>query len=111
MVVSKRDLVKKISELTGQYQSVVRTIVQCSLDQIIEELSKGNRIEFRDFGVFEVVEKKARVARNPRTGEVVNLPKRTVVHFKTGRLMKEKVKKLVDKERSDGDGAAQGQEA
>ena len=56
-----------------------------------DELAHGKRLEFRDFGVFEVVTRKPRVARNPRTGESIHVPAKTVVHFKQGRVMRERV--------------------
>jgi integration host factor subunit beta len=61
------------------------------LDRIVEELSQGNRIELRDFGVFEVKKRAARKARNPRTGEEAFVPAKNVVVFKVGKLMKERV--------------------
>jgi integration host factor subunit beta len=61
------------------------------LDRIVQELSQGNRIELRDFGVFEVKQRAARKARNPRTGEEAFVPAKNVVLFKVGKLMKEKV--------------------
>jgi hypothetical protein len=63
------------------------------MDEIINELAKGNRLEFRDFGVFEPKSKAQRVARNPRTGEKVEVPEKTTVKFKVGRLMKKKIQK------------------
>jgi len=95
MAITKRDLVKRISEQTGQKQNVTRIIIQQFLDEIIEELSSGNRIEFREFGVFDVVRKRARLARNPQTGEKVQVPAKTVVHFKVGRIMKERVREAI----------------
>ena len=67
---------------------LVRDTVQAFLDACIEELAKGNRLEFRDFGVFECVSRAARKARNPKTGEVVQVPPKTVVDFKMGKSMK-----------------------
>ena len=61
------------------------------LDEIIGELTDGKRIELRDFGVFEIRKRAARKARNPRTGEVAHVPEKSVVVFKVGKLMKEKV--------------------
>ncbi|MFH0946405.1 MAG: HU family DNA-binding protein, partial [Planctomycetota bacterium] len=66
-------------------------IIQHFLDEIINELSNGNRLEFRDFGVFEVKFRKARRAQNPRTLEKVHVPPKKVVKFKVGRVMREKV--------------------
>ena len=92
MATTKRDLIKRIAQTTGQKQNVAKVIIQSFLNEIIEELASGNRIEFRGFGVFDTIRKKERVARNPRTGEQVNVPAKTVVHFKVGRLMKEQVR-------------------
>ena len=61
------------------------------LDEVIEELGRGNRLEFRDFGVFEIRERAPRQAQNPKTLERVDVPARRTVKFKTGRLMKNKV--------------------
>lgn len=91
MATTKRELVKRIAKMTNQKQDVTKEIIQTFLDQIIDELSAGNRLEFREFGVFDIVNKKPRVARNPRTGETVHVPAKRMVHFKVGRLMKEKV--------------------
>ena len=81
--------VARIAERTGQTKVVTKEIVQRFLDEIIHELSEGNRLEFREFGVFEVKERPARRAQNPRTLEKVDVPPKRVVKFKVGRLMKE----------------------
>ena len=67
-------------------------------EAIIEELALGNRLEFREFGVFDIVHKKPRIARNPRTGETVHVPAKRMVHFKVGRLMKKRVLGEIDAE-------------
>ena len=89
--VTKRELVQRIAEKTGAQQILAKEVIQGFLDEIIVELARGNRLEFRDFGVFEPKEKAKRVARNPRTGESVNVPAKTTVKFKVGRLMKKKI--------------------
>jgi integration host factor subunit beta len=89
--ITKKELVARIAERTGQTKVVTKEIVQRFLDEIIQELSEGNRLEFREFGVFEVKERPARRAQNPRTLEKVNVPSKRVVKFKVGRLMKERV--------------------
>ena len=89
--ITKKALVDKISQDTNQAQVIVKKIIQLFLDEIIDELAKGNRLEFRDFGVFEVKERASRIGRNPRTGDEVKVPKRNVVTFKVGRLMKKQV--------------------
>jgi len=80
---------------TGQKQHVARQIVQNFLDEMISELGRGHRLEFREFGIFDVVFKKPRTARNPRTGALVQVPAKAVVHFKPGRLMKAKVREAI----------------
>jgi integration host factor subunit beta len=82
--MTKRDMAKAITEKTGIHGTDVKTIVQQVLDGIIETLASEGRIELRNFGVFKVKKRKARRARNPRTGEGVFVPERTVVSFKAG---------------------------
>jgi len=87
--VTKKELIDQIAEATGQKRVVVKKIVQSFLDSIIIELGKGNRLEFRDFGVFEVKQRRARTAQNPKTLEPVAVPPKRTVKFKVGRLMKQ----------------------
>jgi integration host factor subunit beta len=87
--VTKKDLVNRIAERTGETKVVTKSIIQMFLDEIIRELSSGNRLEFRDFGVFEVKGRRARRAQNPRTLEKVSVPPKKVVKFKVGRVMRE----------------------
>lgn len=87
--ITKKELIDQIADATGQKRVVVKKIIQTFLDQIIVELGKGNRMEFRDFGVFEVKERKARMAQNPKTLEPVKVPPKKTVKFKVGRLMKQ----------------------
>jgi integration host factor subunit beta len=89
--ITKRELVQRIAERTAQTKVVVKDILQIFLDEIIGELARGNRIEFREFGVFEVRERAARKAQNPRTLQKVQVPARRVVKFKIGRMMRERV--------------------
>jgi len=89
--ITKKELVNRIAEDTKQTKVVVKDILQHFLDEIIRELSDGNRLEFREFGVFEVRERAARRAQNPRTLEKVFVPAKRVVKFKVGRTMREKV--------------------
>jgi integration host factor subunit beta len=89
--VTKKELVNRIAEKTGQTKVITKDIIQMFLDEIINELGKGNRLEFREFGVFEIKERAARKAQNPRTLEKVSVPAKKVVKFKVGRLMKELV--------------------
>ncbi len=94
--VTKRELVQRVAEKTGVQQINAKEVIQCFLDEIINELAKGNRLEFRDFGVFEPKTKASRVARNPRTGDKVQVPEKTTVKFKVGRLMKKKIQSDYD---------------
>jgi len=88
---TKKDLIDRIAQETNQKRTAVKRTVQCFLDNVIRELGDGNRLEFRDFGVFEVHERAPRVAQNPKTLEPVDVPARRTVKFKLGRLMKEHV--------------------
>ena len=81
----------RIADTTKQTKVVVKDIIQRFLDEIISELSAGNRLEFREFGVFEVKDRAARRAQNPRTLEKVEVPAKRVVKFKVGRMMREKI--------------------
>ncbi len=94
VTITKKELVNRIAEKTGVTKVVTKDIIQSFLDEIIEELGKGNRLEFREFGVFEVKSRAPRRAQNPRTLEKVEVPAKKVVKFKVGRLMKERVKAL-----------------
>jgi len=91
MSVTKNDMVIEIAKKTGIEQQKVKQIVQLTLDSIIDILSTDERIELRNFGVFEVRERKARKARNPRTGSEVMVPKKKVVTFKAGKIMEERI--------------------
>ncbi|OGH58258.1 MAG: hypothetical protein A3G34_15495 [Candidatus Lindowbacteria bacterium RIFCSPLOWO2_12_FULL_62_27] len=90
--VTKRDFVVQISYKLGVKQLVVRDVLDQFLDRVIEALEGGRRIELRNFGVFEVVQRKAKKGRNPKTGEVVPIPPRKAVKFMAGRIMKQKVR-------------------
>jgi integration host factor subunit beta len=89
--ITKKELVNRIAEKTGQTKVIAKEIIQSFLDEIILELGHGNRLEFREFGVFEIKERAARRAQNPRTLQKVHVPAKRVVKFKVGRLMREKV--------------------
>lgn len=91
MTVTKKDLIDRIADRTGNKRVVVKRIIQNFLDDIVEELGKGNRLEFRDFGVFESRVRAARVAQNPKTLERVAVPEKRTVKFKVGRIMKMKL--------------------
>jgi nucleoid DNA-binding protein len=95
-LVTKKELANAIAEETKLTQIVVKDIMQRLFDGIINTLDKEGRIELRNFGVFEVKQRKPRKARNPRTGEKVMVPAKKVVTFKPGLEMEEKVKKASD---------------
>lgn len=93
--MTKRDLVIRISNETGLVQQQVLLIIQKTLDYIAEALAKGEKVELRNFGVFEVKIRKARVGRNPNAPETdVPIPERAVVKFKSGKEMRDFVIKL-----------------
>jgi integration host factor subunit beta len=92
--VTKKEIVKTISEEIGLTQLKTKEIVQKTFDAIVETLVEDRRIELRNFGVFEVKKRAARKARNPRTGDKVDVPEKYVVTFKPGKEMEEKVREL-----------------
>jgi len=89
--ITKKELIDRIAERTSNKRVVVKRIVQSFLDEIFEELGRGNRLEFRDFGVFESKQRAARTAQNPKTLERVDVPSKRTVKFKVGRMMKAKL--------------------
>ncbi|RMH01966.1 MAG: integration host factor subunit beta [Planctomycetota bacterium] len=89
--ITKRDLVQRISARTGQTKVLVRDVIQRFLDEISAELVRGNRLEFRKFGVFEVRSRPGRIAQNPKTLEKVEVPAKRVVKFKVGNVLKKMV--------------------
>jgi len=89
--ITKKELVLRIAEVTRQKQTITRDIIQLFIDEVITELAGGNRLELRDFGVFEVKVRKARKARNPKTGDEVRVPEKRVVTIKPGKKMKEQI--------------------
>jgi len=93
--ITKKDLIDRITKNTQAKHLLVKATIQNFLNELISELGKGNRLEFRDFGVFEVKERAARTAQNPKTLEKVQVPAKRVVKFKMGRVMKEKLKSTV----------------
>ena len=90
--MTKKDIVLKITDMTGIKQIDVKKIVQKTFDAIIDSLIQGEKVELRNFGVFKLKERRARFGRNPRTGESVPVPPRKVVIFKPGLEMKHKIK-------------------
>ena len=95
VIVTKKEIVKKISEDIGLTQLKTKDIVQRTLDAIIQTLVTEGRIELRNFGVFEVKRRASRKARNPRTGEKVIAPAKLIVTFKPGKEMEERVGRIV----------------
>lgn len=93
-VVTKKEIVRTIADEIGLTQLKTKEIVQKTFDAIVETLVEDRRIELRNFGVFEVKQRAARKARNPRTGEKVSVPEKFVVTFKPGKEMEERVREL-----------------
>jgi len=89
--VTKRELIDRIAKNTQAKRVLVKATIQNFLDEVISELAKGNRLEFRDFGVFETRTRAARRAQNPKTLDQVQVPAKRIVKFKMGRLMKQRV--------------------
>ena len=109
--MTKKEIVKAISEEIGLTQLQTKDIVQKTFDAIVETLVREKRIELRNFGVFEVKKRAARKARNPRTGERVDVAEKYVVTFKPGKEMEERVRRLeVEAANAAQTAAADGQE-
>jgi integration host factor subunit beta len=89
--ITKKELIDRIADSTNSRRVQVKRVVQQFLDEIVSELGKGNRLEFRDFGVFESKLRKARKAQNPKTLQPVAVPEKRTVKFKVGRLMKQQL--------------------
>lgn len=89
--ITKKELIERIAEKSSCKQVLVKRIIQWFLDEIIRELSNGNRLEFRDFGVFESRHRGSRTAQNPKTLEPVVVPEKRTVKFKVGRVMRKKL--------------------
>ena len=87
--VTKKELVDRIADQTDTKRVSVKRVIQSFLDEVINELGRGNRLEFRDFGVFETRTRGARVAQNPKTLQRVDVPAKRTVKFKMGRLMRD----------------------
>jgi nucleoid DNA-binding protein len=94
--VTKKEIVKQISERIGLTQLKTKDIVQQTFDAVVDTLVEVGRIELRNFGVFEVKKRKARKARNPRTGTKVDVPPKFVVTFKPGKEMEERVRQITE---------------
>lgn len=89
--ITKKILVDRIATKHNLQRTAVKNVLQDFLDLIVDELGEGNRIEFRDFGVFEVKHRAARTAQNPKTLERVPVPAKRSVRFKPGRKMREEM--------------------
>ena len=87
--ITKKELIDQIAERTQAKRVLVKRVIQAFLDEITSQLCRNNRLEFRDFGVFETRTRAARVAQNPKTLERVDVPAKRTVKFKMGRLMRE----------------------
>ena len=87
--VTKKELIDRIAERTQAKRVSVKRIIQAFLDEVIKELCCDNRLEFRDFGVFETRTRASRTAQNPKTLERVDVPTKRTVKFKMGRLMRQ----------------------
>ncbi len=93
--MTKKDIVLEVAErpeLSELTQTQIKLVIQATLDYIIDSLLKGQNIELRNFGVFKVRNRKGRMARNPRTGQKVQVSDRKVVVFKPGLVMKRKIR-------------------
>ena len=86
--ITKKELIDRIAEREDFKRVIVKRVVQAFLDSIVQELSEGNRLEFRDFGVFESRMRASRDAQNPKTMDKVHVPSKRTVKFKVGRVMK-----------------------
>ena len=94
--MTKKEIVKQIADRLKLTQLKTKEIVQLTFDAIVDTLLEDGRIELRNFGVFEVKQRKARKARNPRTGERVDVPPKNVVTFKPGKEMEERVRNMTN---------------
>ena len=90
--MTKKDIILKVSDETNLKQIDVKKVVQKTFDCIVEALARGEKIELRNFGVFKIKQRKSRTGRNPRTNQVIPVPPRKVVVFKSGLEMKQRVR-------------------
>ena len=91
MTLTKRDLVVRIGEETGKIQFEIHEIIQKTLDYIAEALARGDKVELRGFGSFKVKRRRSRLARNPRTGDAVDVPAKRVPYFKASNELKDRL--------------------
>ncbi|MDG2096514.1 MAG: integration host factor subunit beta [Paracoccaceae bacterium] len=91
----RSELVQKIADENPHlYQKDVERIVGTIFDEIINAMAAGDRVELRGFGAFSVKKRKARLGRNPRTGEAVNVAEKHVAFFKTGKLLRDRLNRI-----------------
>jgi nucleoid DNA-binding protein len=90
--MTKKDIILKVSDETNLKQIDVKKVVQKTFDCIVDALARGEKIELRNFGVFKIKQRKSRTGRNPRTNQVIPVPPRKVVVFKSGLEMKQRVR-------------------
>ena len=91
VTLTKNDIVRTLAEKYELEIASTRRVVQGTLDMVLEALLKGDKVELRNFGVFEVIERKGRIARNPKSKQEVFIPERKVVKFKPGKVMEDKI--------------------
>ena len=92
--ITKKELVDRIAEKLAIKRGIVKRVTQQFLDEIIAELGRDNRLEFRDFGIFKGRQRAARVGQNPKTMERMPVPSKRTVKFKEGRKMKQQLQKI-----------------
>lgn len=90
--MTKKDIALKVADATEIKQTIVKKVLQGIFECVIESLIRDEKVELRNFGVFKIKTRRARIGRNPRTGQTVPVPPRKVVVFKPGLLMKQKIK-------------------
>lgn len=88
---TKKELIDRIAEDTQAKQTLIKATIQSFLEKIIAELAKSNRLEFRDFGVFEPRDRKPRTAQNSKTQEQIHVPAKRTVKFKANWLTRQKL--------------------
>lgn len=92
--MTKKKFISSIAQEANLHPSVVRNVIQAFLDKMTDSLIKGDRLEFRDFGVFEIVVRKSKIGRNPRNAAVpIVIPERSVVKFTPGKKMRLTIEK------------------
>lgn len=91
VTLTKNDIVRTLAEKYELEIASTRRVVQGTLDMILEALLKGDKVELRNFGVFEVIQRRGRIARNPKSRQEVFIPERKVVKFKPGKVMEDRI--------------------